>query len=126
MSARILIVDDEESVRSALRVLLMSEGYSVLEAADGLIATKLLHEQTIDLAIVDLLMPEQDGLETILQMHRLWPQVKIIAISGGGRYGLMHLLQVAKTFGANQILPKPFDRQGLLMTICEVLGGAES
>jgi DNA-binding response OmpR family regulator len=124
MAAQILIVDDEELMRKALRVILESEGYSVVEAPHGRIAMKLFCEHPIDLVIVDLLMPEQDGLETILQVRRVWPEVKIIGISGGGRYGLMYLLQVAKTLGANRIFSKPFDRQELLMAIRELLTGA--
>jgi len=123
MSAQILIVDDEQSVRSALRIVLESEEYSVLEAPQGGVAMEMLQEHRFDLAIVDLFMPVQDGLETILRMRRLAPQVKIIAISGGGQYGLTDMLQAAKVLGADRVLAKPFDRQTLLTAVRELLAG---
>jgi DNA-binding response OmpR family regulator len=123
MNAQILIVDDEQSFRAALRTILKSEGYSVLEAQQGEIAMNLVRKHPIDLALIDLFMPEQDGLETILQMRRHAPQVKIIAISGGGQYGLTDVLQAARLMGADRILTKPFDRQALLTTIRTLLAG---
>jgi CheY-like chemotaxis protein len=123
MSAQILVVDDEEAVREALRRILEPEGYRVVEAAHGGIALELFRQHPIDLVIMDLLMPEQEGLETILTMRRLSPQIKIIAISGGGRYGMTYLLEVAAKFGADRIFAKPFDRQGLLAAIGELLAG---
>jgi two-component system, chemotaxis family, chemotaxis protein CheY len=123
MKAQILIIDDEPAIRHALRTILESEGYSVQEAQQGEIAMQLVREHPIDLAIVDLFMPEQDGVETILQMRRLAPQVKIIAISGGGQYGLTGVLQVARLIGADRILAKPFDMQELLTTIHTLLDG---
>jgi len=123
MSAQILVVDDEEFVRQALRHVLEPEGYVVMEAPHGGIAMELFRKHSIGLVIIDLLMPEQEGLETILMMRRLSPQVKIIAISGGGRFGMTYLLEVAEKLGANRTLPKPLDRQELVATVRELLTG---
>jgi CheY-like chemotaxis protein len=126
VTAPILVVEDEEIVREAIRQLLESEGYRVFDTPHGAIAMRLLHEHPIDLVITDLLMPEQEGLETILQIRQLWPELKIIAISGGGRFGLTNFLDVAKRFGADRTFAKPFDRQELLAAVRELLAGGES
>ena len=126
MGAQILVVDDEEFVRQALRHILEPEGYVVVEAPHGGIAMELFRKHPISLVIIDLLMPEQEGLETILTMRRLSPQVKIIAISGGGRFGMTYLLEVAEKFGANRALSKPLDRRELLAAIRELLTGQAS
>ena len=126
MTAPILVVEDEKIVREAIRQILESEGYCVFEAPHGAIAMRLLQEHPIDLVITDLLMPEQEGLETILQIRQLRPELKIIAISGGGRYGLTHLLDVAKRFGVDRTFAKPLDRQKLLAAVRELLAGGEA
>ncbi len=121
MSAQILVVDDEELVRQALRHVLEPEGYLVVEAPHGGIAMDILRKQPIDLVILDLLMPEQEGLETILKMRCHSPKIKIIAISGGGRFGMTYLLDMAEKLGANSGLTKPLSRQELLVTIRKLL-----
>lgn len=121
MTGRILVVDDERMVRLALRSILEPEGYHVLEAADGEIALRLYRKEEIDVVIIDVLMPERDGLETILQMRHLSPDAKIIAVSGGGQYGLLELLDVAKGLGARIALSKPFEKQELLAAVQELL-----
>jgi CheY-like chemotaxis protein len=119
--SRILIIDDERPVRAVLRQMLEKEGYEVDEAMDGAVGIRLLQTCPADLVITDLFMPEKEGIETMMEVRRHFPEVKIIAISGGGRMGKLDLLPMAKSFGAQRILAKPFERKELLQTVREVL-----
>ena len=124
--ATILLVEDDEGVRTLLHKALVAAGHEVEDAWNGDIALAAYRRQPRDLVITDLVMPEKDGLETIMALRRLDPAVKIIAMSGGGRtLGLGQLyLDTASTFGANRILAKPFTSTALLTTVSEVLAGA--
>jgi CheY-like chemotaxis protein len=121
--ARILVVDDDQVLRGALRVILEVAGYTVMEAADGEAGLRLYREQGADLALVDLFMPERDGLEMIRALRTGIPQPKIIAMSGGGRIGLLDALKAAAALGASRTLCKPFESPCLLAAILELLGG---
>ena len=119
---RILVIDDEEQVRRYLRKILEAEGYEVLEAADGKIGLQLYREKPADLIITDLLMPEKEGIETIMELRHDFPDVKIIAISGGGyRIGSKDCLYLAKELGADCTLVKPFSRQQMLDIVKKML-----
>jgi CheY-like chemotaxis protein len=111
-SARILIVDDDVQVRSFLAALLEAEGYTVLQASDGREVQALCDQDDIDLVITDLVMPEQEGLETIHVIRHRWPKLPIIAVSGafGGAY-----LDLAKKLGAAAVIRKPFQPDAILM-----------
>lgn len=122
--ARILIIDDEAPVRNMLRQMLEKEGYEVAEAEDGKVGMRRYAEHPPDLVITDILMPEKEGIETILALRKADPGVKIIAISGGGRTGRLDVLPVAKAFGALRTLAKPFTRDELLGAVRSVLGTA--
>lgn len=105
---KILIIDDDDDIRQLLRHLLEEAGYHVLEAANGAMGVQLAEEEHPQLLIVDMLMPEKEGLETIAEIRSRLENVKIIAISGGGRAGNMSSLEMAKKIGANKTLSKPF------------------
>jgi two-component system, chemotaxis family, chemotaxis protein CheY len=121
--ATILLVEDDEAVRNILHKTLVAAGHDVEDAANGDLAVAAFRRQPRDLVITDLVMPEKDGLETIMELRRLNPTTKIIAISGGGRtLGLGQLyLDTARTFGAGRILAKPFTSTALLTAVSEVL-----
>jgi CheY-like chemotaxis protein len=119
---RILIVEDDEQVRTMLRQMLEHEGYAVTEAADGRVGLELWREEPADLLITDILMPEQDGIETIREVRQGWPDAKIIAFTGGGKTG-MSFLPIAQKLGAQRTLIKPLDRQTLITAVQEVLQG---
>jgi CheY-like chemotaxis protein len=123
---RILIIDDEAPVRSVLRQILEKEGYEVIEAEDGEIGMKRYREHPADLVITDILMPEKEGIETILALRKVSPDIKIIAISGGGRTRKLDVLPLAKMFGAVRTLAKPFTRDDLLAAVKGVLAGKET
>ncbi len=113
----ILIIDDDDILRKMLRRMLEEFGYSVTEAQNGKVGLKLYSQHPIDLVITDLFMPEREGLETILELKRIDPKVKIIAISGGGNQGDVSLLSVAEHFGALDTLVKPFDMKDLIQAV---------
>lgn len=117
----ILVIDDERPVRAVLRQMLEKEGYEVEEAPDGAVGMKLLHDHIPDLIIIDLFMPEKEGIETMIEVRKHFPQVKIIAMSGGGRTGALDLLPMAESFGAQRTLAKPFERKELLAAVRAVL-----
>jgi CheY-like chemotaxis protein len=121
--ARILIIDDEESMRYLLRRMLESEGYTVYEAADGAEGMRLFRQKRPVFVITDIFMPEQDGLETIRMLKCEFPSVKIVAISGGGRNGLLSYLEITRQFGADRILSKPFSKNVLLAILQELAEG---
>ena len=119
--ARILVIDDDALLRGAIRVALESTGYEVIEAADGDAGLRLHREQGADLVVVDLFMPERDGLEVIRAMRAEAPGAKIIAMSGGSSLRL-DLLDAAAAFGASRTLQKPFRPNALLTVVRELLG----
>jgi YesN/AraC family two-component response regulator len=104
-----------------LREVLRRAGYEVQEARDGAEGTKFYRDHPADLILTDLIMPEKEGLEIIQEFRRDHPKVKIIAMSGGGRHGSYDYLKIAKAFGAQQVLAKPFSHQEILETIIQVL-----
>jgi len=119
--AHVLVVDDDFQVLAMLKRTLEKTGYEVLTAANGKEAMKCIHQEPPDLVITDLIMPEKEGIETIIEIRKDFPEIKIIAISGGGRIVPEQFLQIAKTIGANQIFAKPFDRKKLLEGVRELL-----
>ena len=118
---RILLVDDNESFRRSLGVVLQRAGYEVQSAADGSAALELYHQQPTDLVITDLIMPGKEGLETIVELRRLEPQLKIVAISGGGRMAPEDYLPMARHLGAAATLVKPFSPQEMLELVAKLL-----
>ena len=103
----ILVVDDDEYIRIMLKKLFEQEGYAVQTADDGKSAVKSLHENHADLVITDIIMPEKEGLETIMELRRDFPNVELIAISGGGRIQANEYLKLAKVMGARYAFSKP-------------------
>lgn len=119
---RILIIDDEEPIRFTLRAILQKAGYEIAEATNGEEGLALQREQPFDLIITDIIMPEKAGVETIIDLRSNYPDLKIIAISGGGRTRNLDFLKIAKQYGADKYLTKPFSRDELLAVIQSCLG----
>jgi two-component system chemotaxis response regulator CheY len=114
----VLVVDDEDQLRQLIREILEQAGYQVTEARDGKEAVLQYRLAPADVVIMDILMPEQDGLETTSTLRREFPNVKIIAITGSSEMiGILSFLDVAKMLGAHRVLQKPFDMQTLLDTV---------
>jgi CheY-like chemotaxis protein len=119
--ARILIIDDEPSVRTVIRAMLELAGHHVVEAENGTTALAALAGAPIDVVITDILMPDRDGIETILEIRKQFPAVKILAMSGGGFSGMHDLLDVAQKLGAHDTMGKPFRKSELLAKIDRLL-----
>lgn len=119
--ARILIIDDEDLSRNMLSQALTRAGYDVSTACDGTEGIELFRSVLADLIITDILMPGKEGLETIMELRRDFPDVKIIAMSGGGRTGNLNFLDIAERLGAQRTLQKPFHLQDVLQLVQEVL-----
>ncbi len=124
--ARILIIDDEDELRSMLRQMLEQAGYEVTEAVNGAEGIQLYEQDTHDLIITDIIMPEKEGVETIIALRRADPDLPIIAISGGGRLDATDFLTMTKKLGARRTLSKPFRRDQLLEAVGECLAKDEA
>jgi CheY-like chemotaxis protein len=121
--ARILLIDDDDQFRTLLRKMLEKAGYKDIEEAnDGSVGVKLFRQRPFDLVITDIIMPDKEGIETIIELTGDYPQLKIIAMSGGGRVGPQDYLETAKRLGANRTLAKPFNYSELVETVNELLG----
>src|SRR5687767_12134726 len=118
--AKILVIDDDAVIRRTFNQALTKAGHDVRLSDNGREAIRQQRNDPVNVLIVDLFMPEQDGLETITQFHREFPHVTIIAMSGG--YAVSGtMLSVAQELGATRVLEKPFDSAVLLQCIEEAL-----
>jgi CheY-like chemotaxis protein len=114
---RILVVDDDEFVRSMLRTTLIDAGYQVLEASNGTDALRTFRECPDCIVILDIFMPEMKGIETMQRLRQSSAGVKIIAVSGGGSVDAVEHLRLAESLGANQTLYKPIENKRLLAVL---------
>jgi CheY-like chemotaxis protein len=128
---RILVIDDETLVREALQRVLASPTVSVIAAADAGAGLAMLRESPVDLVIVDVVLPGMDGVAAIKEIRRCHPEMRIIAISGGGNCGLnayrpeailtIAYLAACTSAGADAILAKPFETAELRSLIAQLL-----
>jgi len=122
---RILVIDDDMQMRQMLRQMLDHEGYEVVDAPDGKEGIRLYRQAPTDLIITDIIMPEKEGVETIIELKRDYPDVKIIAISGGSRgFDVHDCLSYVKELDVSHIFTKPFEHTELLKAIQELLATA--
>jgi DNA-binding response OmpR family regulator len=110
---RVLLVDDNADLRSMLQLCLEADGFEVEVAANGQHALELLGRRPADVVVTDLFMPDQDGIETILEVRKRYPDVRIVAMSGWTSSEGSDYLRVAREIGALETLRKPFDPQQL-------------
>jgi DNA-binding response OmpR family regulator len=116
--ARILVIDDDQSVRSVLRILLQQSGHQVVTAEDGRSGLETAEEDNFDILIIDIFMPEMDGLETIRLIRKSKSTMPIIVISGGsGRALEPNFLAMARKFGAIESIEKPFRPNALFAAV---------
>jgi two-component system, chemotaxis family, chemotaxis protein CheY len=123
MKSYILLIDDEALVRQTLTQVLENEGYEVHCAPEGREGLRAFHKRQPDLVISDILMPTMEGIETIMELRILSQDCPIIAISGGGRFGEIDFLAVAKELGASATLNKPVETEDFLQTVASCLAG---
>ncbi|MBU3915103.1 response regulator [bacterium] len=120
--ARILLIDDDELSRMVLKEHLIQVGHSVIEAEDGKSGLEIYYKEKIDLVITDIFMPYKDGLSIITELTSDFPEIKIFAISDGGKVvKSLEYLEHARDFGAIRVFRKSKDIDKLISTIPEVL-----
>lgn len=121
--ASILLVEDSEMVRFALSALLRDSGHDVTEAGHGKRAERALAEDRFDLVVTDVFMPEMDGIELIKRVRSSHPEVKVLALSGGGaRQPPKYAIGLAASLGAHATMQKPVDNEAFLTQIDALVG----
>jgi CheY-like chemotaxis protein len=118
----ICVIDDDASVRETIGRILSSAGYAVVSAADGAKGIAAIEQASPVMIITDIVMPNREGIETIMEAKRRFPGIPIIAISGGGRSGSQSFLETARKLGADDCLAKPFRPSELLDKVAHLLG----
>jgi DNA-binding response OmpR family regulator len=119
--AKILVFDDEPSILLMIKKMLEKAGHEVDLALNGRDGIELLEKNKPDLVITDILMPEKEGLETIMELKKKYPELRIIAISGGGRIGPDGYLPSAKKLGADMVFQKPLVQKEFLEAVSLLL-----
>lgn len=119
--ADILIIDDDPAIRGTVRKVLERDGHDVREAPDGASGVAEIERRVPDLVITDLIMPEKEGIETILEVREKLPDLRILAMSGGGSMDPGEALLDAELFGADATLAKPFSVDVLRSKVDELL-----
>ena len=117
---KVLIIEDDAALRSILRTTLEHFGFRVTEAINGDEGIKVVKADPPNIVLTDILMPDQDGLETISALRKSFPTIRVIAMSGGGRMRSDELLRVALKLGASGCLTKPFTAEILRAEINRV------
>lgn len=118
----VLLADDEEDIRVLVELCVTEEGHTVRAVSNAREAKEALGQQTFDLVITDILMPEGDGLDLIAQLRKIQPGARILAMSGGGRYMESDdCLKMARGLGAHAAIMKPFTREQLLAGVTQAL-----
>ncbi len=123
--ARILIIEDDDLLRSVIATALTKTGHTVVEANEGRMGCDLFRASPCDLVLTDLIMPGQEGIETIMRLRHDYSDLPIIAMSGGSAHAKAYLAMAAK-FGVRSILPKPFTIVELVRAIAEALAPGPS
>ena len=119
---RILIIDDDHHILLMVKKMLERAGFEVDLASNGNEGLDLFKKTPVDLVITDIIMPEKEGLETIREMKRLRSDLKIIAMSGGGKISADNYLNTAKIFGASRVMGKPFSQKQMVSAVQDLLG----
>lgn len=119
--ANILIIDDDEHMRDMLLLLLERHNHSVMSASNGKVAENMCEQLTFDLVITDILMPVQEGMETIVMLKYFFPKIKIIAMTGGGKTNPEIYLEIARKLGAHFTLEKPFKHEEIIYAVNRTL-----
>jgi DNA-binding response OmpR family regulator len=124
MLGKVLIIDDDPDLLAVMTTAFTASGFQTRGASNGKVGTKLFEADPSDLVVTDILMPDKEGISTIIDFKRSPRPPKVIAISGGGRFGDQLCLKWAQQLGADAILPKPFRLSALVTTAARLLGSA--
>ena len=120
--ANVLVVDDEENIRFVIREMLEHSAHRVMEAQTGSEALKTFEQEGVpDLVITDLVMPDKNGIDLILDLKKRYPEVKVLAMSGGGGNGKYDYIPIVELIGAGSVLRKPFNLSDMHSLVEELL-----
>jgi DNA-binding NtrC family response regulator len=125
MMQKILIIEDDHHILLMMKKMLGNKGFEIILASNGNEGLELFKKNHFDLVITDIIMPEKEGLETIREMRRMRSDLKIIAMSGGGKISADNYLETARIFGASRLLEKPFTRKQLVDAVQEIMGESD-
>ena len=117
---RVLVVDDDEAFRQTVCDLLVDGDFEILSAESGAQSFAVLRNQSVDIVLTDIVMPDEDGLEIVRKIKKMNPAPKIVAMSGGGRIAAMDYLEIARLMGASATIKKPFKQQELVDLLQQV------
>lgn len=117
---RVLVVDDDEAFRQTVCDLLLDGDFEILSAGSGAQSFAVLRNQSVDIVLTDIVMPDEDGLEIVRKIKKMNPAPKIVAMSGGGRIAAMDYLEIARLMGASATIKKPFKQQELVDLLQQV------
>lgn len=119
--AKILVIDDDSLAREAMAISLQDDGHTVFMAKDGAVGVKMADEQNFDVVVTDVVMPNKEGLGTLMDIKQNHQYTKVIVVSGGGRSSPALYLDTAKVMGADGILAKPFSSSELQECVAQAL-----
>ena len=119
--ARVLVIEDNDDIRTLIRYMLKSKGHEVREAENGVQGVHAYRDEPADLVLLDMYMPEMDGLEAMRELRQIDPKVRIVAMTGGGSHNNMNILRSALFMGADKLLLKPFTADELLAVLTGAL-----
>ncbi len=122
--AVVLIIDDDPAIRELWRAALEAEGHRVLTAPSGLEGVEIARSQPIEVVVTDLYMPGKDGIETVREIKRAWPGIRVLIVSGGGRMNEKPFLNFALKFGAEKALQKPVELDHFCAAVDELVAVA--
>jgi DNA-binding response OmpR family regulator len=123
--AKILVDDDDTLVRTSLSYSLEDAGHQVVQAGNGDEGLDALNRDTFDAVVLDILMPEREGIETIREIRKKWAALPVLAISGGDKTGWTDFLRMASTLGANDTMSKPFTASDVVDRVLRLVKGAK-
>ncbi len=124
--ARILLVDDDVLVRTSLAYALEDAGHQVVQAGNGDEGLAALDRETFDAVVLDILMPEREGIETIREIRNRWTTLPVLAISGGDKTGWSDFLHMASALGATDTMAKPFTASEFAARVTQLISKVKS
>jgi DNA-binding response OmpR family regulator len=117
----VCVIEDDDDVRKFIRATLERAGFAVVDASNGEAGIKIVERVAVDVVVTDIVMPEREGLETIMDLKKRFPLLPILAISGQGKVGPKDYLQLAAALGADDVLTKPFSPKDLVGKVRKLL-----
>ena len=119
--ATVCVIDDDQLVRSTICSALEAAGFVTVEAEDGIAGLETIERTHARVAVIDIIMPTREGLDVIVDATRRFPELKVLAVTGGGRMGPTDYLDLALQLGAHDVLAKPFRNAELVKRVTQLM-----